>query len=102
MRELDLTAVAASDVVAKAAVLEDCVAEADLANWAELLLDFSCDTIEAALMAEAEVAEAATIESWMLIEDEDNLRDDFLRLERSSEVLDKYLSCDDALACLWW
>ena len=45
MRELDLTALAASDVVAKAAILEDCVAvAADLAIW-ELLLDFSCDTI---------------------------------------------------------
>ena len=45
MRELDLTALAASDVVAKAAILEDCVAvAADLAIW-ELLLDSSCDTI---------------------------------------------------------
>ena len=47
MRELDLTALAASDVVAKAVVVEDCVAEADLAIW-ELLLDFSYDALSAA------------------------------------------------------
>ena len=35
----------------------------------------------------------------MLIEDEDNFRDDFLRLEPSSEAFDKYLSCEDARAC---
>lgn len=83
MRALDLT----SDVIkAAAVVLEDCVSEAVLDLVA------SCDTI-------VELEALIEAVSWMLIEDEDNFRDDFLRLEPSSEAFDKYLSCEDARAC---
>lgn len=83
MRALDLT----SDVIkAAAVVLEDCVREAVLDLVA------SCDTI-------VELEALIEAVSWMFIEDEDNFRDDFLRLEPSSEAFDKYLSCEDARAC---
>ena len=73
-------------------VLEDWAMDSDLAND-----DFSCDDDTIVALTEAEA-------SWMLIEEEDNFREDFLRLVlRSSEAaLDKYLSCEDARACFWW
>jgi hypothetical protein len=74
-------------------VLEDLAMDSDLA-----IDDFSCDDDTIVAFTEAEAA------SWMLIEEEDNFREDFLRLVlRSSEAaLDKYLSCEDARACFWW
>ena len=86
-----------SEVANAAVVLEDWATDSDLANVVDD--DFACeedDTIVA--LTEAEEA------SWMLIEDEDNFLEDFLRfvLRSSEAALDKYLSCEDARACFWW
>lgn len=68
-----------------------CVKEADLANFDDE--NFCCESETSAAEADA---------SCILMDEEDNLRDDLRWEESSSEAFDKYLSCEDARACLAW